>query len=166
MDTTIGGICDERDNQELLLMRKALAIDGFPVFGICRGCQLLNVALGGSLIMDIDTKASDEHFFLNQRMSMLTHTINTVPGFLIDNLLDGENRVNSYHHQCVDKPGVGVVITATDSHGIPECIKVPKRVGFTLGTQWHPEGLACVNNHHLNLFNAFVQAALERKKSK
>lgn len=64
MDTTIGGICDERDNQELLLMRKALAIDGFPVFGICHGCQLLNVALGGSLIMDIDTKESDEHFFL------------------------------------------------------------------------------------------------------
>lgn len=159
----VGEICTERDDQELALMRAALEKPHFPVLGICRGCQLLNVALGGTLVLDIDTSANGEHFLSQQRMSVLTHQIETVPGSLIDRLLVGETRVNSYHHQCVAIPGKGVEITATDCHGIPECLEVPNREGFTLATQWHPEGLALVNDHHLNIFQAFVQAASEQK---
>ena len=159
----IGEVCAERDEQELTLIRAALAKSHFPVLGICRGCQLLNVALGGTLILDIDTSANGDHFFSQQRMSVLTHQIETVSGSLIKRLMETETRVNSYHHQCVATLGDGVVITASDCHGIPECLEVPGREGFTLATQWHPEGLALVNDHHLNIFKAFVQAASEHK---
>lgn len=160
-DTTakVGEICAERDEQELALIKAALDTPNFPVFGICRGCQLMNVALGGTLVLDIDTAACGDHFLAEQRMSVPTHKVTKVPGSLIEHLMGEEVRVNSYHHQCVDKPGQGVVITAVDPHGVPECIEVPEREGFTLATQWHPEGLACVNDAHLNIFKAFVEAA-------
>lgn len=157
--TKVGEICAERDEQELALIKAALDTPGFPVFGICRGCQLMNVALGGTLVLDIDTAVCGDHFLAQQRMSVLTHRVTKTSGSLIDCLMGEETRVNSYHHQCVDKLGRGVVVTAMDPHGVPECIEVPERVGFTLATQWHPEGLALVNDHHLNIFKAFVQAA-------
>ncbi len=168
VDTTekVGEICSERDELELELLRRTLDIPYFPVLGICRGCQMLNVALGGSLVLNIDTQKNGDHFLPQQRMQVFTHKIETVPGSRIAQLLGGENRVNSYHHQCVDRPGKGVVITARDSHGVPECIEIPDRKGFTLGTQWHPEGLAPNGNNHLNIFKDFVQEAVNYHKGR
>lgn len=160
-DTTgaVGEICTERDELELELLRKALDMPGFPVLGICRGCQVLNVALGGTLVLDIDTEKNGDHFLAQQRMQVFTHRIEKTPGSRIERLLGTEDRVNSYHHQCVDRPGNGVEITARDCHGVAECIEVPGREGFTLGVQWHPEGLAPCGNNHLNIFKAFVEEA-------
>ena len=156
-DTTgaVGEICTERDELELELLRKALDMPGFPVLGICRGCQVLNVAL----VLDIDTEKNGDHFLAQQRMQVFTHRIEKTPGSRIERLLGTEDRVNSYHHQCVDRPGNGVEITARDCHGVAECIEVPGREGFTLGVQWHPEGLAPCGNNHLNIFKAFVEEA-------
>ena len=154
-----GRICTERDELELELLRKALDMPGFPVLGICRGCQVLNVALGGTLVLDIDTEKNGDHFLAQQRMQVFTHRIEKTPGSRIERLLGTEDRVNSYHHQCVDRPGNGVEITARDCHGVAECIEVPGREGFTLGVQWHPEGLAPCGNNHLNIFKAFVEEA-------
>lgn len=160
-DTTgaVGEICTERDELELALLRQALDIPGFPVLGICRGCQVLNIALGGTLVLDIDTEKNGDHFLARQRMQVFTHRIEKAPGSRIELLLGTEDRVNSYHHQCVDRPGNGVEITARDCHGVAECIEVPGREGFTLGVQWHPEGLAPCGNNHLNIFKAFVEEA-------
>ena len=126
-DTTgaVGEICTERDELELELLRKALDMPGFPVLGICRGCQVLNVALGGTLVLDIDTEKNGDHFLAQQRMQVFTHRIEKTPGSRIERLLGTEDRVNSYHHQCVDRPGNGVEITARDCHGVAECIEVP-----------------------------------------
>lgn len=162
----VGEICWERDDQELALIKAALARPGYPVFCICRGCQLLNVALGGSLVVDIDTAVSGEHFLARQRMSVPTHAVEVAEGSLIAGLMGGERRVNSYHHQCVDRPGEGVAVTARDAHGVPECIEVPGREGFTLATQWHPEGLTGVYEGHLNIFKAFVKAAEQYKNGR
>ena len=76
-DTTgaVGEICTERDELELELLRKALDMPGFPVLGICRGCQVLNVALGGTLVLDIDTEKNGDHFLAQQRMQVFTHRI-------------------------------------------------------------------------------------------
>lgn len=160
-DTTgaVGEICTERDELELALLRQALDMPGFPVLGICRGCQVLNIALGGTLVLDIDTEKNGDHFLARQRMQVFTHRIEKAPGSRIELLLGTEDRVNSYHHQCVDRPGNGVEITARDCHGVAECIEVPGREGFTLGVQWHPEGLAPCGNNHLNIFKAFVEEA-------
>lgn len=160
-DTTgaVGEICTERDELELALLRQALDMPGFPVLGICRGCQVLNIALGGTLVLDIDTEKNGDHFLARQRMQVFTHRIEKAHGSRIELLLGTENRVNSYHHQCVDRPGNGVEITARDCHGVAECIEVPGREGFTLGVQWHPEGLAPCGNNHLNIFKAFVEEA-------
>lgn len=162
----VGQICPERDAQELALIHAALKKPGFPVFGICRGCQLLNVALGGDLVIDIDASVSGDHFMRNQRMNVPTHKVEAEADTLIDHLLNGEKWVNSYHHQCIQQPGCGVVITAYDNHGVPECIEVPERKGFTLGTQWHPEGMACYYDGHFNIFKAFVHAAADYKSGR
>lgn len=161
MDTTgkVGEVCIERDALELELLRTALAVPDFPVLGICRGCQMLNVALGGTLVLDIDPKENGDHFLPNQRMQVFAHCIEKVPGSRIAALLEDEDRVNSYHHQCVDRPGEGVVVTARDAHGVAECIEVPDRPGFTMGVQWHPEGLAPAGNRHLNIFKELVSEA-------
>ena len=57
-------------------------------------------------------------------------------------------------------------MTARDSHGVPECIEVPQRAGFTMGIQWHPEGLAGTYEGHLNIFKAFVKAAEQYKNGR
>lgn len=164
MTGRVGECCPERDEAELSLIKAALDIPDFPVLGICRGCQILNVALGGTLVLDMDTEKTGDHFLAEQRMQVPTHRINMVPGSYIGKILGNEDRVNSYHHQCVDRPGEGVVITARDSHGVPECIEVPQHRGFMMGTQWHPEGLASVNDRHLAIFCELVKAAEEYKK--
>lgn len=158
----VGEICTERDEQELLLARTALNTPGFPVMGICRGCQLLNVAAGGTLVVDIDTGNMGDHFLAAQSMTVFTHKVVLQDGSQIQRIMNGEERVNSFHHQCIAQPGNGVVITARDMHGIPECMEMPQREGFTLATQWHPEGLVTGgHNSHLNIFKVFVQAASE-----
>lgn len=157
----VGTICTERDDQELTLARAALNTPEYPVLGICRGCQLLNVALGGSLVLHIDAAASGDHFLAAQPMSTPTHMIHLESNTLIQRILSDETRVNSFHHQCVDRAGDNVTITARDHHGVPECIEVPSRAGFTLGVQWHPEGLFANYEGHKNMFSAFIQAASE-----
>ena len=164
MVQAVGEICAERDALEMALMRATFNRPGYPILCICRGCQLLNVVLGGTLNLDIDSKACGDHFFPQQQMSVPTHRIEVQEGTLIHRILNGENRVNSYHHQCVQKLGSGVVVTARDVHGVPECIEVPSREGFILGVQWHPEGLARHYTGHGNIFRTFVQAAEVSRK--
>lgn len=152
-------ICVNRDAQELALLRRALSMPHYPILGICRGCQLLNVALGGTLVSDIDPKTSGPHFFSAQRMSVPTHHISAQPDSVIAKILGAETYVNSYHHQCVANPGKGLTVTAQDEHGVPECIELSSPERFALAVQWHPEGLALSRPAHLNLFKAFVDAA-------
>lgn len=165
-DTTkeVGEVCPVRDAQELYMIKAALAKPNFPVLGICRGSQLLNVALGGSLVLDIDTKKYGEHCLTQQAMSVPTHTIKVQEGTMIYRLLQGDTGVNSYHHQCVDRPGEKVVVTSKDSHGITESIEVPRRAGFTMGVQWHPESLSLGSEGQLNIFKELIKSADKNRK--
>lgn len=155
----VGTISPERDLQEIALMHTALAIPNFPILCICRGAQLLNVALGGTLIQDIDTGKYGQHLLVSQRMSVLTHKIAKEPNMLIEQLMGDEKWVNSYHHQCIGQLGKGVKLSAHDEHEIPECIELPGRAGFTLGVQWHPEALFPISEGHANIFTEFVRNA-------
>lgn len=119
-----------RDAFELALVRSAIAQD-VPVLGICRGQQLLNVALGGTIVQHVDGHLQDEH------RAERTHAVEIVPQTRLSPLLGDRVRVNSFHHQVVGRLGDGVVAAAHDEAGVVEAIDVPG--ARAIAVQWHPE---------------------------
>ncbi|MEU1851627.1 gamma-glutamyl-gamma-aminobutyrate hydrolase family protein [Streptomyces sp. NPDC019990] len=121
----------ERDAWELALIDAALA-SGLPLLGICRGMQLLNVALGGTLAQHLEGHAEVVGVFGE-------HAVKPVPGTLYAAVVPEETSVPSYHHQAVDRLGEGLVASAYAVDGTVEAVELPAREGWVLGVQWHPE---------------------------
>ncbi|MFZ3236858.1 MAG: gamma-glutamyl-gamma-aminobutyrate hydrolase family protein [Stellaceae bacterium] len=148
---------DRRTAFELAATRGALA-RGMPVLGICGGQQLLNVALGGTLIQHIPDEVPDAlpHRQPNPRDEP-GHEVRIVAGTLLYRIA-GTDRlgVNSSHHQAVKDAGPGVVVDAVAEDGVVEGIEDPRR-RFCLGVQWHPEFE--INIADRQIFRAFVKAA-------
>ena len=153
----------DRDEYEIELVRRALEAD-LPVFAICRGIQVLNVARGGTLVQHIptDLPGSLEHKFAvpPYDATRLAHDIRILAHSLLATLsLDpraGGARVNSRHHQAVKALGEGLVTTATAPDEVVEAIEDPAR-RFCLGVQWHPEHFHRTGEFR-SLFEGFVQA--------
>ncbi|GAB2947571.1 gamma-glutamyl-gamma-aminobutyrate hydrolase family protein [Streptomyces pseudoechinosporeus] len=120
----------ERDSWELALIDAALA-SGTPLLGICRGMQLLNVALGGTLVQHIEGHAEVVGVFGH-------HTVKPVPGTLYAGLVPEETSVPTYHHQSVDHLGSGLTASAHAPDGTVEALEL-SGPGWVLGVQWHPE---------------------------
>ncbi|AWN26322.1 gamma-glutamyl-gamma-aminobutyrate hydrolase family protein [Streptomyces libani] len=121
----------DRDAWELALIEAALA-GGVPLLGICRGLQLLNVALGGTLIQHLDGHAGAPGVFEQ-------HEIKPVPGTLLGRTLPEPVAVPTYHHQAVDRIGRGLLVSAYAEDGTIEALELPGAYGFALAVQWHPE---------------------------
>jgi len=151
---------DRRTEFELAVTRGALAADK-PVLGICGGQQLLNVALGGTLVQHIPDEIADSlaHEQPNPRNEP-GHMVQVTPGTLLHRITGvAEIAVNSAHHQAVKAVGADVVIDAVAPDGVIEGIEAPGR-RFCLGVQWHPEfGISEADNR---IFRAFVEAAGQR----
>jgi putative glutamine amidotransferase len=154
------GVNADRDRIELHLVRAA-AEQGKPFLGICRGFQVVNVALGGSLyedILDQHPGAIKHDYFPGPPRSYLAHAVSVSPGSRLEGILGGTNvEVNSLHHQGVRQVAPGLVTTARAPDGIVEAFELPEHP-FGLAVQWHPEWL----QEHAPmraLFRAFVQAA-------
>ena len=148
---------DRRTAFELAIMRGALAADK-PVLGICGGQQLLNVALGGTLVQHIPDEIADAlaHEQPNPRNEP-GHVVRVEPGTLLHRIIGaGEIPVNSAHHQAVKSVGHDIIIDAVAPDGVIEGIEAPGR-RFCLGVQWHPE-FAITEADNL-IFRAFVDAA-------
>jgi putative glutamine amidotransferase len=132
----------ERDGMEINLARWAVE-GGKPILGICRGLQILNVALGGTLIQDIITELPGAltHDFPDTAGAAIAHSVALGPGPLRE-ALGGRPSidVNSSHHQAVEKLGVRLMICGTAPDGVVEAIEVPGHP-FALAVQWHPERL-------------------------
>ncbi|MET8943684.1 gamma-glutamyl-gamma-aminobutyrate hydrolase family protein [Streptomyces sp. NPDC004542] len=120
----------ERDAWELALIDAALAAR-IPLLGICRGMQLLNVALGGTLVQHLDGHAEVVGVFGG-------HPVKPVPGTLYGEVVPEETTVPTYHHQAVDRLGEGLVPSAYAADGTVEAVELPSP-GWVLGVQWHPE---------------------------
>jgi putative glutamine amidotransferase len=146
----------ERDNFEIALTRAAIE-RGMPYLGICRGMQILNVALGGNLNQNLTLEdGTTPHrrivgtFEGNERMIRLE------PGSRAARALEEElHEGRCHHHQAVDRLGGGLVVTGRAADGVPEAIELSGG-GWVLGVQWHPEAA-----EKRELFQAFVAAARE-----
>jgi len=160
------GIHPLRDAWEFALVAGAFARDT-PILAICRGIQVLNVALGGTLVQDVADQwpAAVQH--RQQELGLDTdevgHEIAVVAGSLASDVF-GTDRVgvNSYHHQAVRDVAPGLVTVSTAPDGVIEAIAAPDR-SFVLGVQWHPELMFERHPDQLLPFAAFVEAAAARK---
>lgn len=153
--------CPERNAMEAKLLHAALR-RGKPVFGICRGIQFINVALGGTLYQDLPSEhpSKVEH---HQRppYDVPVHAVTPVPDTPLAALLgDGAFPVNSYHHQAVKALAPAWSAMATAPDGIIEAAYMPDR-RFVWAVQWHPEFSFRVDENSRKLFHAFVRAAEE-----
>jgi putative glutamine amidotransferase len=143
----------ERDQAELDLCQAALAT-GLPVLGICRGLQVLNVALGGTLHQHLpDAVGHDGHS--PELAGYGTHKVSVAPGTRLASILGtSEMAVPTHHHQAVDSLGTGLVATAWTDDGVIEAAEVAQGRSFVVAVQWHPEV-----DDDLSLFTALVAAA-------
>lgn len=142
---TTYGIDAERDTFERALARAAIARD-LPLLGICRGLQVLNVTLGGTLIQDIDDQLGPAstigHRQQNRQIPAdeIGHQVTIEPGTALARLYDNrpDLGVNSFHHQAIRDLGPGLVASARAADGTIEAVELPSR-RFVLAVQWHPE---------------------------
>jgi Predicted glutamine amidotransferases len=147
-DFRTGPPARERDAWELALLRAALA-SGTPVLGICRGMQLLNVVLGGTLTQHVDGHTGP----LGKSGVLGEHAVTPVPGTLYASLVPEECPVPTYHHQAVERLAPALVACAHAADGTIEAVELPG-AAWVLGVQWHPEMGA-----DLRLMRALVAAA-------
>ncbi|MBI5670343.1 MAG: gamma-glutamyl-gamma-aminobutyrate hydrolase family protein [Chloroflexi bacterium] len=154
----LGRTDPDRDRAELELARWSVA-DDRPLFCICRGHQLLNVALGGTLLQDIPSLVRTTINHDAEQRNALIHEVEIDSSSRLAAIL-GATRVpvNSLHHQAVDVPAPNLCVTAFAPDGIIEGAELPDR-RFVLSVQWHPEDLFRDYAVMRRLFRAFVEAA-------
>jgi len=141
-----------RDKAEITAARLVFARD-MPILGICRGLQILNVALGGNILQHIDGHKQ------SQPRNVPTHSVKA-SGMLAEIMEMKKVMVNSIHHQVADRVADGLVVCGVAPDGIIEAICAPNKA-FVLGVQWHPEELL-YTHEHFRIFDAFVGAAFSR----
>ncbi len=123
----------ERDRTELALVNAYIAA-GKPILGICRGMQILNVALGGTLVQDL---GEELNLFHRRITADKVHPVRVQEGSVLHPLYGPLFHANSAHHQAVDIPGQGAIITARSESGVAESLELPGK--SVLGVQFHPE---------------------------
>jgi putative glutamine amidotransferase len=158
----LGVTLPERDAFEMTLVELALR-RGMPVFGICRGMQVLNVALGGTLYQDLPSQW--ERDVLKHRQDtpkwQPTHEVRVEDGSYVAGVMDrGVVKVNSYHHQGVKDLARGLLATGRSSDGVVEAVEsVDVSERWLLGVQWHAEAMRGAGPQQESLFEAHVLAA-------
>jgi len=163
----------DRDGVELALARWCVQ-DNKPLLAICRGIQVLNVALGGSLYQDIEAQvpgAARHDWYPDHPRDLLAHALSVEPGTRLAAILGFDEgspqrpasgrsiplKVNSLHHQAIMELAPGLKMAARAPDGIVEAVEVEGHP-FALGVQWHPEELAPKDVGAQELFKALIQA--------
>lgn len=148
-----------RDVWEFGLLTAAIR-RGLPVLGICRGAQVLNVALGGTLHQHLPDVIGHAHHQQGNAV-FSTSEVRTAPGTRLAALIGESSDAQCYHHQAIDRLGEGLIVSAQDSDGVIEAVEIPSD-NFVLAVQWHPEERL----DDLRLFAAAVEAAAAYARGK
>lgn len=160
-DPTVRDVDKVRDAFEVTLIHHALQ-EGKPLLAICRGLQIFNVALGGSLWEDVHSQmpgAIRHDYFDNDHRDNLVHDVQIAGGSLLHDVLGAEAiRVNSLHHQGIRKLASDLRAVATAPDSLVEAVEVPDHP-FAIGVQWHPEQLLSAEPRMNRLFQRFVNVA-------
>ena len=153
--------CVSRDEMELEVLRQALDLD-MPILGICRGIQLMNVGLGGSLYQDLPTQhPSDVCHRQEPPYYQPVHAVAVDPESSLGRLIQKDHlQVNSMHHQAIKDLAADFSVMAVSEDGLIEAAEI-KGKRFAWAVQWHPEHLYPVDPDHRAVLEAFVQAAKE-----
>lgn len=160
-------ISAERDQLELDRVTRQAIDTGLPLLAICRGLQVVNVALNGTLHQHVPDVFGDDiaHTQVGAR-SFASHEVEIAPGTPLADLSGGERlRVNSFHHQAIKDLGDGLRPVAWSEDKVIEAVDLPGARGFMLAVQWHPEELAENDPAAMRLFSTLVEHARQRQGS-
>lgn len=155
----LGAVIPRRDNFEIALTRYVLENTNKPLLGICRGIQVMNVAMGGSLHIDLPDSGKLCHSLSMYPRNICSHEVQVAFGTRLAGIMgEGTGKVNSFHHQAIDRVAEGFVVSARSlPDAVVEAMEMPGD-RFVVGVQWHPEEL--VDREEAKaLFAAFVAAA-------
>lgn len=160
----LGNVTPERDSIEMELVRHMLTLDK-PILGICRGLQVLNVAIGGTLYQDIGSQCSSPILQHDQKAKReyQSHAVHIEKGTILDSIAASNKiMVNSFHHQALKDVPSPLVVTGKASDGIVEAVESTEH-HFVVGVQWHPEALMQnADQVSMRLFEAYMKACVER----
>jgi len=155
-----GSILKHRDALEIRLVRLAFE-KNLPLLGICRGMQVMNVALGGTLYTDIAAQFPSEvnhDISMEQGRDFLAHEVTIIAGTRLHSIFEKTQlKTNSFHHQAAKEVAAPLEIAARSPEGLVEAVENREK-RFFIGVQWHPECLPKDDNQK-KLFRAFIQAA-------
>ena len=157
-----------RDATTLPLVQACIDSDT-PLFGVCRGFQEINVALGGTLYQNVHLEPHliDHREDTSDPLEVqygAAHTVELQPeGYLFGELQTTTIKVNSVHQQGVNRLAPGLQIECTSEDGLIEGFSLENRERFLLGVQWHPEWNVCDNTVYQKIFNCFTRACVARK---
>ena len=154
-----GGIDTERDAMEIAIAKLLAIHPEVPTLGVCRGCQVLNVALGGTMYQDIPSQVPTAIAHRQKQPERYpAHPVDVAAETKLAAIVGaGELRVNSLHHQAIKDVAPSLICTAKAPDGIVEAIEMPAHP-FFVGVQWHPERMWKNDAPSLALFRAFVDA--------
>ncbi len=155
-----GRVVPLRDRQEGFMLRCLLEETDKPVLGICRGIQIINAAMGGTLIQHIPDTGHGSHSLTMYPREEPSHRICIQEDSLLFSLLGcRETGVNSLHHMAVDAPAEGLKVTAWSEDGIIEAVELAENPEgrFFLAVQWHPEMMAFADPVQQGLIDTFVE---------
>jgi putative glutamine amidotransferase len=165
---TVGHNDVPRDLRELLVINEVFA-QHKPMLAICRGHQLLNVALGGTLIVDISSQVAGAlRHDRPDRKNAVVHEVRLTAGSLLSNIA-GKRwlGVNSSHHQAVGRLAGGLRVTGRSEDGVVEAMELngagKLRLPYLLSVQFHPERLVAQHAEHRGIFFSFIHACLRNR---
>ena len=146
-------------NQIQYLMKEVLKTNK-PVFSICRGMQVFNVACGGTIFQDISLQPGThlDHMQQSDTRSEVSHKIHVRPGTQLKKYVGSLVYVNSYHHQTLDRIGKNLTVSAVATDQTVEAIELPSHP-FAIGVQWHPECMYRTSSDMRELFGSFILCA-------